>query len=392
MENKIKHCCCLFFIIVVVVGLSNSITSILNYYRGNDISLNGFWKDFTYVNIEKQITDGLWVKHQLIDLNGTITKAFNIRDYYSSRGIFIADDNYLISSSNYTSTDYEYDQIISFKNFLDENNIKLLYVNKPIKYDNDDLFNEEFMIESYTNRNADRFIKRIEDAGIECLDLRDIISSENKNISDLFYRTDHHWTTYAGLWAAENISNKLNSSFDYDIDLTKFDYSEYQNTTWNNCWLGEQGKVIGKTYVGLDDYSELKPKFETDYTFFKNGEKISEGTFDFFIDAQRRNVQDVYESKSWHYSYLQRDCQNNKVDQGNILLVGDSYDQVTEPFLSLGVHRIDSLILRDTDDGFSLRDYIIKNKYDTVIICYAEFMIGAHDNRESSNYRMFDFD
>ena len=72
--------------------------------------------------------------------------------------------------------------------------------------------------------------------------------------------------------------------------------------------------------------------------------------------------------------------------------MGDSYAMVTEPFLSLGVNQIDFLIMRNKDDSFSLRKYILDNQYDTVLICYAQFMIGAHDNPQSDNYRMFTFD
>ena len=65
---------------------------------------------------------------------------------------------------------------------------------------------------------------------------------------------------------------------------------------------------------------------------------------------------------------------------------------MTEPFLSLGVREIDALILRNYDDSFHLRDYILEKGYDTVLICYAQFMLGAHDNEASANYRMFCFE
>lgn len=72
--------------------------------------------------------------------------------------------------------------------------------------------------------------------------------------------------------------------------------------------------------------------------------------------------------------------------------MGDSYEQVTEPFISLGVHEVDSLILRNYDSSFNLRNYILENGYDTVIIAYAQFMVGAHDDESSANYRMFTFE
>ena len=72
--------------------------------------------------------------------------------------------------------------------------------------------------------------------------------------------------------------------------------------------------------------------------------------------------------------------------------MADSYDHVTVPFLSLGVHEVDSMFLRNFDDSFSLRNFILENGYDTVIVAYAQFMVGAHDDETSANYRMFTFE
>lgn len=75
------------------------------------------------------------------------------------------------------------------------------------------------------------------------------------------------------------------------------------------------------------------------------------------------------------------------VSEGKILMLGDSYSQVVVPFLSLGVSDVSTLVLR----GFngSLRQYIEENDFDTVVILYAQFMVGAHDNPASANYKMF---
>ena len=57
------------------------------------------------------------------------------------------------------------------------------------------------------------------------------------------------------------------------------------------------------------------------------------------------------------------------------------------PFLSLGISDIKVVVLRGMTG--SIREEIEKGDYDTVIIAYAQFMIGAHDNPSSANYRMF---
>ncbi|SCZ78620.1 hypothetical protein [Pseudobutyrivibrio xylanivorans] len=208
----------------------------------------------------------------------------------------------------------------------------------------------------------------------------------------MFYRTDHHWTVPAGLWATKHIAQKLNECCGYNIDLSIYDDENFDKIEYKNCWLGEQGRKVGAPYVGLDDYTEVKPNFPTSYVFIKEDGTVCDGTFDSFINESVYNPDnDIYDSTTWHYSYDRIDCINNNVPDGKILIIGDSYEHVTQPFLSLGVHEVHSLILRKFDDSFSLRSFIQKNEYDTVIVAYAQFMIGAHDDESSWQYKMFNF-
>lgn len=348
--------------------------------------------DFVTINmLEKEFANEIWDRRKLINLNGAIAKRLHIQGFYSDYGVYVIDGNYIVSPTEYATTDYEYNQTVGLKQFLDENGIHFLYVNEPVKYIDDSIFRNKFGVESYSNRNADMFLARIREKKIPAIDLRENIKSEGRNIKDLFYRTDHHWTTRAGLWATQIIADGLNEYCGYEIDTSIYDESNYTMTEWKECWLGEQGRKLAATYVGLDDYTEIKPDFPTNYTF-KTTEEGEDGTFDDFVDeAVYDSEKDLY-GDSWHYSYKQKNCINNNVEYGKVLVLGDSYEQVTQPFLSLGVHEVDSLILRNYDDSFDLRNYIVENGYDTVIVCYAQFMIGAHDNPNSANYRMFSFE
>ena len=343
--------------------------------------------------IDDEFVSTLYLKKDLINLNGLMARRLGMQGFYSNMGMYVTDDKYIVSASPYTSTDYEYNETVAFRDFLESNGINFLYVNEPTKYVDDNLFYKEFGVETYSNRNMDLFLSRIRDAGVNTIDIRDNIASENINVSDLFYRTDHHWTTPAGLWATEIMAQALNDSCGYDIDLSIYDDKNFDITEWKECWLGEQGRKIAASYVGLDDYTEVKPNFETSYIFTNSDGTTWDGTFDDFVNESFYNTEnDVYENSSWHYSYNRIDCINNNVENGKILIMGDSYDHVTQPFLSLGIHEVDSLILRNYDDSFSLRNYILENGYDTVIVAYAQFMVGAHDDESSANYRMFTFD
>lgn len=349
-------------------------------------------KDVNINAIDSDFTSNLWIQHELIDINGIMEKLMGMRGYYSNMGMYVAKGNYIVSSSPETSTDYEYNQISALADFLKEHDIHLLYVNEPTKYVDDNFFKENFGVDSFSNRNMDKFLGRIREKGIPTIDLRENIREEGLNIKDFFYRTDHHWTTKATLWAVKIIADGLNKYCGYSIDTSLYNVDNYDMVEYKKAWLGEQGRKVSGAYVGLDDFTEIKPKFETSYTFkFPDGNK--DGTFDMFVNEDLYDKKsNVYSVGSWHYSYNRLNCINHNVNYGKILLLGDSYEQTTEPFLSLGIKEVDSLVMREVDDSFDLKQYILDNHYDTVIIAYAQFMVGAHDDSTSANYKMFSFD
>lgn len=392
-ENMVRKFLAFLFVVFLFTGFlkSGSYLEIqrLADYQGQDMSP----EDAEIVRniLESDFSSKLWKQQELIDLNGTMARLLHMQGYYSDMGMYVTDDMYIVSASDYTSTDYEFEQTVAFHAFLEENGINLLYVNEPTKYMDDTLFSREFGMETYSNRNADMFLARIRDAGIATIDLRDNIREEGLNVFDLFYRTDHHWTTKAGFWATQIIAEGLNEYCGYHIDTSIYDSDNYTFTDWSECWLGEQGRKLAETYVGRDDFTRITPDFSTSYTF-KSEDGDYDGTFDDFIDESVYNLEkSVYENNSWHYSYNQINCINHNVESGKMLIIGDSYEQITEPFLSLGVREVDSLSMRKDMDSFDLKQYILDNDYDTVIICYAQFMIGAHDDPASANYRMFSF-
>lgn len=334
------------------------------------------------------------IEKRLIDGNGAAAKMLNMRGYYSDLGIYITDDLSIISKSEQTTTDYEYQQMCQLKDFLDQQDIQLLYVNAPVKYLDDSVFQKEFGLDNYSNQNADKLLSRMTDAGIACLDLREEIKQDNMEISEMFYRTDHHWTTRSGFWATRKIAETLNDQFGYHINMDLYDESQYHVTEYSQKWLGEQGRKIALSYVGLDDYTFMEPKFSTDLTFYHKDQK-QEGDFGILVDRTRlHSEQDVYSAQSLHYTYLPSvtstgEIQNHKQKNGRVLLLADSYMHVVMPFLSLGVSDLTMCAPRYYR---GVRKLIQERKVDTVVILYAQFMIGAHDDPDSANFNQFTFD
>ena len=371
------------WIFILFAGLYSAI--LMYIHMGKDDTAI---EEISYSYLESEYTNSLVGKNLFIDINGLFSKLLGMKGLYSSHGVYALNGEYLVNCSPCTSTDYEYEEIVSFKEWLKEKEINFIYVNYPTKYLDDDIMEDNFGVKSYSNRNADLLLKRIREADVNVIDLREELVRENMDIYSMFYKTDHHWTTSSGVWAAKNISKGLNTFCDYNIDLSTFDLSNFDIIEYETCWLGEQGRKIGATYVGLDDFTEIKPNYETHFSF--DGWT---GSFDDLVnDDIYVSDEDIYTVPSWHYSYIQTHVVNEDVGEGKVLVLGDSYNQVVIPFLALAVNEIDVKILRDGMFDGSIRDYIEEKGFDTVIVSYSLPTIGGHDNPYSVNYKLFTFE
>lgn len=351
----------------------------------------------TFAQVSANFLNGLYSKIQLCEFNGSLANKFGFIDFYKNTGGIKLPNGYVAGVYGQTSTDYEIGQMSELKKFCDSEGVQLLYVNEPTKYIDDAVIEEQLGLKSYINQNTDLFLSRLNDIGVNYIDLRDNIRAEGKDSFSMFFRTDHHWTPESGKWATQIIADELNRDYGYKIDTSIYNDSNFSFTEYKNAWLGEQGKKLSETYVGLDDYTCIEPKFDTDYTVATVG-GTAKGTFsETMIDKNNYKTGDletIYACPSWHYSYMRNGLntsviKNNKVKKGKILVLGDSYDQVTSLFLSLGVNEVRTLVLRAYDG--SLQEYIKQNDIDTVVVAYASFMIGAHDSPANANYAMFDF-
>lgn len=312
-----------------------------------------------------------------VGLGGRLIWTFD-KSFYEGLGIYFYDNDYILSPSEQASCDFEFEQLCAFKKKLDEAGIDLLYVNKPTKYTDDSVF-ERFGVESFCNQNADLLISRLRGAGIEVLDLREEMAAEGLNVYDMFYRTDHHWTVPSGKWGAMHIARRLGESFGIDCDLSIYDDENFTIETYPEVWMGEQGAKFDSSALKKDDFTLVTPRFETRY--------VIDGTpcgFSRFMDESM---------ELRHYLYSALTCENENVQSGRVMFFGDSFDAVTEPFLSLAVHSVEFHNLRiDTTAQTDVFDELIKGKdIDTVIVCYVPFMIGQHDLPSSDHRNMFSF-
>ncbi len=118
-------------------------------------------------------------------------------------------------------------------------------------------------LEDDDNLLGDLLVKTLRKAGIDCLDLRERIAAENLDHASLFFRTDHHWTPSAGLWAANEVAAHLHDHYGLGFDPALTAPEHYKTYRVGDSVLGSYGRRVGPWYAGYDSFDALLPNFPT---------------------------------------------------------------------------------------------------------------------------------
>ena len=209
---------------------------------------------------------------------------------------------------------------------------------------------------------------------------------ENDGISEAeaFFITDHHWKPKSAIWATAKICNELNNRYGFEYDKSMFDLSNYNIKTYEDWFLGSQGKKVGRFFTDLyvDDIDIITPKFDTSLTVSQPLKKESKtGTFEETLISKVRYEEKGYYDYNPYVAYTGGDYHIQTIENLNntegkdILVIRDSYAAALTPFLSLTAHNTHMLDLREMSGMYgdrvaSVSQYIEEMKPDYVIVMY----------------------
>ena len=267
-------------------------------------------------------------------------------------------------------------EIAKLKNVCDEVGSDFAYIAYPSKSDDENISGYNGW-DTNSEESRAEFLSWLDENDYNYLDVRRLFEADGYHVKDYFYKTDHHWTTEAGLYATRAMANYINNEFGYDMKVDNLDEDKFDYVTYDNLWLGETGRKMSKTWVGkLDSFTKITPKYDTSFEFSFVGDDVStSGDFSMFIDETGLDgSQDLYEYSA-HYAYLgsedKRVICNKDVDGPKILLIRDSFSTVVAPFLSLTTSEVVIWNPRSNPDG--LLDYIRDNDFDVVLLALTDY-------------------
>ncbi|MBR2710957.1 MAG: hypothetical protein IKE89_00615 [Bacilli bacterium] len=332
----------IFIFVILIIVLFDFI--FIFSKKGNYSYLeNRYLKKFAISNINEYISDHFPSRNRLLSIK---TKADLLSGKTYINDTYICKDNYLIPKFiNNPKSHYIYETI---NDFSKDKNVYVMFVPDSILVNEDKMY---YHLDIEEDNELDNLYKNLKYS--TNIDLRDVLIENNKE-EQMYYRTDHHWTTFGAYYAYVEFMKTKNEEYlnreDFNIEKVS---SEFMGTT--------SSKVLGVNIV--DDI----------YTFNTNN--------DLEVNYVDKNVitdtlyNEKYLSEKDKYAYFldnnhseiiihNKNLTNNK----KILVVKNSYANSFIPFLTNHYEYIYVIDMRYFNNNVS--DYIENNNIEETLILY----------------------
>lgn len=304
---------------------------------------NRYLQEFDVNELDKYMSDHFPFRSSLVKIKNNIEVAMGKN---LINGVYIGEDDYLVPKV-VTSENRDF-LIKSINNFAINNKVDVMIVPDSIAINGDKITNklddsqEEEIEYIYSNLKYSNNINVIDR-------LRD-----NNSKYQMYYKTDHHWTTYGAYTAyKEYFTNK---------GLTPLDISEFNEKKVSDEFLGTSSSLaLGlakkeKMYILDKDnsldvnyvYEEVKTDSLYNYEYLDKKDKYA-----MFLDNNHGLIT----------------IKNNSInDDSNILLIKNSYANCFVPFIVNHYENVHVIDLRYFGDNVS--DYVQENSIDNILILY----------------------
>ena len=223
--------------------------------------------------------------------------------------------------------------IISFNNYCKEHGTLFVYVQPAYKISKYDPQLPTGVTDGH-NETIDQILDRLAEADVPTIDLREEMHARGIDQYDLYYRTDHHWTTEGAFFAYKIIAEWIAEQTSAYLDPALIDLDNYQIDKYYRWHLGMRGQRTGAAYAGIDDYDLIYPKFETHIQKRDDGTVLS--LYDALVKTevfQKANAQNRY---TYDSAYSANNINNlvslDAKSDLSVWLLSDSFQHAIKPY------------------------------------------------------------
>lgn len=303
--------------------------------------------DGTYIeNIESYFTDHFPLRESFVSLK---TQVYNLTLQTLINDVYVAKDGYLINRFDKPENS---DKIIEIINKFKENNKDLnisillsptatsIYENLLPKYNIN--YNEKEVIDYY-----------YEKLNINKIDIYDALLDEKSNYQ-LFYKTDHHWTSFGAYFAYVEFCKKNNIEY-YTLDELTIEMvsDNFLGTLYSKVFTINQEKdKIYKINLKDNDFA-VKYLDKTTNTLYEEDYLKEKDKYSYFLNTNQPVIEII----------------NNKSSSNEeILIIKDSFANSFIPILANHYKKV--YVIDPRYYNLAISDYIKEHNLKNVLFLY----------------------
>ena len=185
------------------------------------------------------------------------------------------------------------------------------------------------------------------------VDLRAALIAKKTAGENLYYRTDHHWTTLGAFYAYDALGSALSYTPYRVTDFSGEGIPDFRGTYWSGS---------GMKWIGGEEIDRFRYPGDTDFTTVSP----AEGTFSGFYVDRYFKEKDKYAGFFGANTGLVTVRKNGEEDRPCLLVVKDSFAHSLAPFLARHFD-LDLLDLRYYNQS-TVKTLCDQNGYDAVLI------------------------
>ncbi len=253
------------------------------------------------------------------------TEKTKVRDYY------VHDNNWILENPEVSIAEEEIslavDVINKYSQIMKDAGKEVYYISMPHKTSVLDHMYPSYIDTTIPKKNRENFISRLNKENINVLDLSNKFEEEfnEKELENLYFKTDHHWNSFGAFEGFKFIVDELNNKSNLNIEM---DESEYKTTIldkkpFSGSYNLNLYQIISKDeevpYVYKNKAKNYEIRKSYDGTWFaptKPNEIIAR-----FLDEKELTYAGAYAYDDHYYQIINKNALTDK----KVLVIRDSY-------------------------------------------------------------------
>jgi len=339
----------------------------------------------TVTDLNATINDKVYQKYKYIEMYGYIQELLDKKEINNFE-VVKADDgslHYTYFTSGTNPVDVIATRMERLNAAAKKAGSKVMYVMTPDKYIKGKTKFETGIPYNYANETADNFLKELQKNNVDTLDFRQLMKDDGKYTPDSFYKTDHHWKVQTAFWAYTKFVDELEKKYGF-VFPNKEEYTNINNfnqITYKDSYMGSMARKEGKLYSGVEDFTFIYPKFDTNYYFYAQtggaSDLNTQGRFEqaLTFNSLLSGGGDPYDAQNDKYfTYMDGNPGFVEINNFNepkgakVLFIKDSLMVPVASFFSLGCSKV--YMVDPRYYAGNIDDLIKKYKFDYVFVSY----------------------